>query len=414
MWIKPDGRRVDYGLLTTNNAPMNVLYDQAGRWRIVAMVRLGQGQTVMAAKEVEVRTVGAVSEEAWAQVDVPGAHGYERYRAALELRAIEAGGAATLQQRAGSDFITLDAGSNPVFPVMPLRHTYSVRANPQAPPGAQKPASYRWYAVPEQDDYFQPGYGGHPVTTYHGKQAFALGTGTSAGFFIQRPNAYTIVCEQLDTSGTILKTVSYRQVVMTHEQALAVGRVREAITLAKDQMEQIKEGTEQRLRALYTSDELGYSSELMVFAGPAADGSGHRVIDVTPGVKRSVYKGRDLETAIADFGAANEHPPGIVLIEGQGLARRQLKARGKSTIKRDAQSWGLASIGAAVAGVVSLFTPAAFLAPYLFACAGVAGTVAGSLSIEDQLRNNEPDAVMIAIDAAGIAASLFGSAKRQG
>jgi uncharacterized protein DUF4157 len=347
---------------------------------------------------------GAVG-EAFGATKPIAPHAYERFRAGLEMQAIQAGGGVVVDQGSpDNDSISLDYGDNPVRFEPPHKWTHTYRVKRVVPAGDNAPADFRWYAIPQR---------GYPSlhakrTTFMGKEAFDLGNKSWASLQLIQPDDIEIVCEVIGEDGKLLRVLRYRQVVMTNEQAAAVDRVREAMKTASDQIAAIQPGAEQALRASHTSLQTGRSTELALFAGPAKTGTGTVLVDVTPGVRRSQYSGANLEAAVADFDKNNEWPPGAIVLEGPGLGRRRLKPRGESEDKALSSDLGWASLGFAALGVISLFTPAAVAAPYLFAAAAATGAASGGLSIADQLRNNEPDAISIAVDVAGIAASMFG------
>jgi hypothetical protein len=70
-------------------------------------------------------------------------------------------------------------------------------------------------------------------------------------------------------------------------------------------------------------------------------------------------------------------------------------------------SLGLAGLGVASLGVALVFPPAAAAAPWLFGAAGLAGVGAGTASIASRLSRDRVDAAGVAMDIAGIAASLL-------
>jgi hypothetical protein len=393
---------------------MEFKFDEVGRWRIEARwLPTGSQNFQTFVKFVTVEDFEGAVSEAFGQTAPISAHAYERFRAGLEMQAIQAGGGVLAEQSAKEDdYIGLDYGDNPVRFAPPFNWKHTYRVHRVAPAGDNAPSSFRWYAV--GDTGYPPNQALYAKTTYMGSPALDLGTQSYATLQLVQPDGVTIVCEEIGADKKVLRVLKYRQVVMNQRQADEVDRVREAMKTANEQLAAIRPGAEKGLRGSHTSLQTGRSTELALFAGPAADSNGTVLVDVTPGVKRSQYRGASLLAAVVDFDHNNQWPPGAILIEGDGLMRQRLKPRGESEKKELAGEIGWVSLGFAALGFVSLFTPFAVAAPYLFAASAATGALSGGLSIADELRNNEPDAVSIAVDVAGIAASMFGLGEASG
>jgi Domain of unknown function (DUF4157) len=386
---------------------LEVEFDEPGDWTIGARVRLPDRSFVRVSVTQHIDPLKQVAGEAFAQA---GPADLVKQRAALELQAIEAGGGAVRDQNTGGDHIALEgSGQNPVSPKEPFgRNSYAFHRSRKAPADAPAARSYRWYAVPQNRSQFPSGYGGHTTTKFMNKLAFDLGGGPTASFHIELPDTYDIKCEALDADGRTITTAGYRQVVMSEKQAKAVQEIRTAVRKQAERIAKIRRGQEIGLTAMHTSAHSGRSTELALFAGPDADGTGYRLIDATPGVERSEYDGSTLAAAVKDFDDNNTYPEGMIVLEGPGVSRRNIATDGASDVREASSGFGWASLGLAALGVVALFTPAAVAAPYLFAASAVAGGTASALSIADELRNNEPNAIRIAVDVVGIAGSVVG------
>jgi hypothetical protein len=408
----PSGKVHDKG--SGRSDTMEFKFDEVGQWRIEARWLPTGGQNFQTfVKFVTVEDYEGAISEAFGQTAPISAHAYERFRAGLEMQAIQAGGGVVADQSSkDNDYIGLDNGDNPIRFAPPFNWKHTYRVHRVVPAGDNAPGSFRWYAV--GDTGYPPNQAAYTKTTYMGNPALDLGTQSYATLQLVQPDGVTIVCEEIGEDKKVLRVLKYRQVVMNQRQADELDRVREAMKTAKEQLAAIRNGAEKGLRGSHTSLQTGRSTELALFAGPAADGNGTVLVDVTPGVKRSQYRGSSLLAAVKDFDENNQWPPGAILIEGDGLMRQRLKPRGESEKKELAGEIGWVSLGFAALGFVSLFTPFMAAAPYLFAASAATGAISGGLSIADELRNNEPDAVSIAVDVAGIAASMFGLGEASG
>jgi hypothetical protein len=270
-----------------------------------------------------------------------------------------------------------------------------------------------WELMPTQSFY------GYNRVQIEGQDAYELGSaGPTAQFIIASRNRYTIVCDELDAQGQRIGRASYVQIVESQDQADERGRLQQYMQHADAAIAKIAADKQIGLRAVYINRETGERVPLQLYAGPAA-GDPNRIMlaDLLPGVGRVEYGGATIDDALNDFDNGNAYPVGSIQLEvpanrsGIPTRSRTLTTRGESLWSTWSHRIGWASLGLAAAGVVAAVIPGGqpVAAAFFIAAAG-AGVASGSLSLYDRLQQAEPSPVGIALDVAGIAASVVGGA----
>lgn len=340
---------------------------------------------------------------------------YVRFRAGVELHNLELGGGMQDQHATNGPSIQV-AGANPAVPGIAPNYafnTYTITPSPNA-------RRFHWYArCASWDTMPTQSFFGFSRVQIEGEGAFELGSdGPTARFIIAQRNRYTIVCDELDAQSHRIGRARYVQVVESQDQADERGRLQQYMQHADAAVGKIAADKQVGLRAVYLNRETGERVPMQLYAGPSA-GDPHRValVDLLPGVGRLEYSGSTVEDALADFENGNAYPVGSIQVEvpanrtGLPTLSRSIVTHGESLWSTWSQRIGWASLGLAAAGVVAAVIPGGqpVAAAFFIAAAG-AGVASGSLSLYDRLQQAEPSPVGIALDVAGIAASVVGGA----
>jgi hypothetical protein len=251
-----------------------------------------------------------------------------------------------------------------------------------------------------------------------GEDALDLGSGgPTARFIIAQRNRYTIVCDELDAEGHRIGRGRYVQIVESQDQADERDRLQQYMQHADAAVGKITADKQVGLRAVYLNRETGERVPMQLYAGPSASDP-HRIVlvDLLPGIDRIEYGGATIQDALGDFENGNAYPVGSIQLEvpanrsGLPTLSRQIVTSGESLWQTWSHRIGWASLGLVAAGVVAAAVGAEPVAAAFFIAAAGTGVASGGLSLYDRLQKAEPSPVGIALDVAGIAASVVGGA----
>jgi hypothetical protein len=339
---------------------------------------------------------------------------YVRFRAGVELHNLELGGGMQDQHAATGPSIQV-AGTNPAVPGTAPNYafnTYTIAPSPNA-------RRFHWYArCASWDTMPTQSFFGFSRVQIEGEDAFELGSGgPTAQFIIAQRNRYTIVCDELDAQGHRLGRARYVQIVESQDQADERGQLQQYMQHADAAVATVAPEKQVGLRAVYLNRETGERVPMQLYAGPSASDP-HRVVlvDLLPGVGRIEYGGPTIGDALTDFENGNAYPVGSMQVEvpanrsGLPTLSRSLVTHGESLWQTWSQRIGWTSLGLAAAGVISAAVGAEPVAAAFFIAAAGTGVASGGLSLYDRLQQAEPSPVGIALDVAGIAASVVGGA----
>ena len=403
------------------NGPSTASWDATwaapGRHIVVCEVTLKGGsrsRTEILEFYQRVRTEREITEGAFAATEAPD---YGRFRAGLELKNLELlDGGLQDQSKKNGPYIQ-NSGANPAVPgIAPdlASNTYTIVPSPAAKRFLWYVRCASWELMPTQSFY------GYNRIKVDGEDAFDLASsGRSAKFIIASRNKYTILCEELDDQGHKLGTrASYVQVVESKDNAAQRAKWQKYMAQADGAMAKIADGKEVGLRAVYVNRETGQQVPLQLYAGQAAgDSSKVLLVDLLPGVDRLEYSGSTIGEALASFERGNAYPKGTIKLEvpankvGLPTVSKQIETNGESLWAAWSSRIGWASLGLTVAGVVAAAIPGGQpVAMLLFISAAGTGAIASGLSLYDRLQKAEKSPVGIALDIAGIAASVVGGA----
>jgi hypothetical protein len=168
---------------------------------------------------------------------------------------------------------------------------------------------------------------------------------------------------------------------------------------------------------MHIARESGVATELSLFIGQPASGTGIKIIDVTPAVPRREYSGSDFSAALSDFNSGNSYPEGLIQLRvpqnSLGVAAQgwNIQTSGASLAQRLSSGWGWASLGLAGLGVLAAIIPGAQpLAPAFFLASGALGAASAGASLYQRSQEAQPSGVGIAIDIASLVGSVLGMA----
>ena len=153
-----------------------------------------------------------------------------------------------------------------------------------------------------------------------------------------------------------------------------------------------------------------------LYLGKSTTNSSEYVLtDLTPGVQHQRdFTGSSIEEVFSELDEKNTYPRGMVSYSIPTNEHRYPTLKGlfytdgMSMWDKISSEAGWASLGLAVAGVVASFTPAAPLAPFLFAAASAAGVTTGVASMVDKTQKGTITAKTATLDTLVIASSLLG------
>ncbi|WP_462268034.1 eCIS core domain-containing protein [Desulfobacter sp.] len=240
-------------------------------------------------------------------------------------------------------------------------------------------------------------------------------------FIVIGSGYYTVVCEELDSSGNPTgQTARYVQIVLPPEEMSQVQAIRRHIRLTDENIAKIREGSEAPIRAVYVNNETGRTMALSMYIGPdREDEDKIKLLDLTPGVGRMEYDGDNINDALDTFNSGNAYPTGLIHLEipPNEAGIHPLSRRFETTGSSDWSDWssgtGWAALTLGILGVVATFAPipgSRVIAGICFIGAAALGGTSAGLSLYDRLQQAEIDETGVAIDVLGIASSIIGGA----
>jgi hypothetical protein len=252
-----------------------------------------------------------------------------------------------------------------------------------------------------------------------GQDALDLNSqGPTAQFIIASYNKYTIIADELDDQGLkVGSRASYVQMVEGQDQADRQAAWQKYMKNADAAIGKIGEGKEVGLHAVYINRETGEQVTMQLYAGPDTGDPGKvKLVDLLPGVDRTEYGGNTIQDALKDFENGNAYPRGSIRLEvpanksGIPATTKTFDTNGESLWSTWSKRIGWASLGLAAGGVVAALVGAEPVAAALFIAAAATGAGASGLDLYDRLQKAEKSPIGIALDVAGIAASVVGGA----
>ena len=259
---------------------------------------------------------------------------------------------------------------------------------------------------------------GYQREEYDGKDGFKLKeTGTEARFLRTIPGEFTIYCMQLDDNGNAVKQVAaYRQVVLPPEQYKVLAKYKSFKKDIDESFKKLDEKTAIPVNAVGTNLETTKTIPINLYLGKSTTNPSEYVLtDLTPGVQHQRdFTGSSIEEVFSELDEKNTYPRGMVSYSiptnehGYPTLKGLFYTDGMSMWDKISSEAGWASLGLAVAGVVASFTPAAPLAPFLFAAASAAGVTTGVASMVDKTQKGTITAKTATLDTLVIASSLLG------
>lgn len=284
-----------------------------------------------------------------------------------------------------------------------------------APPGR----THHWYAVPLQSKDAPATLGTAPKTTLGGKDAYDLGTSTTAQLSTKHKGVFVVTCQLFD-SGQKAAEASFVQTVLEPKEIEAVkdlktqlgqvdGEMQEMATNAKGDPDVVP------VTAFHVDAHNGGETQLSMFIGKRKDGS-LMMINATPGLKltenRVRFAGATTAAVLDDFDSNNKYPTGIVRfhvpggkVAGVAAADRSIQTTGDTTLGHIAGALGMAALVVSLAAIPFTGGASATATVLLLGGAGL-GVAAGAFSLADHLSNADFTSTSVALDCLQIAASM--------
>ena len=435
--IKPDGQERDLG----TDREITVDLNSPGRWEIGISLSVRDGSYNLWYQHDVIRP-SDIARNRMAQTN---AEDFIRFRARLEqerLRLERFSEWGAVNNNRERPFITCSQ-PNPVGATNDpehIYHQYTINPSPDA-------SRYRWYVRSSNEEntgarmsYRRARFGEASFRDYpnapsdiefecrpvNGENAWVrssyLDTTYSVfTFIVSGSGYYTVICEELDSSGTPTgQTARYVQIVLPPEEMRQVEAIRRHIRLTDENIAKIREGSEAPIRAVYVNNQTGRTMTLPMYIGPdRKDENKIKLLDLTPGVGRMEYDGDNVNDALDTFNSGNAYPTGLIHLEipPNEAGIHPLSRRFETTGSSDWSDWssgtGWAALTLGILGVVATFAPipgSRVIASICFIGAAALGGTSAGLSLYDRLQQAEIDETGVAIDVLGIASSIIGGA----
>ncbi|MGN6110826.1 MAG: eCIS core domain-containing protein [Kofleriaceae bacterium] len=253
----------------------------------------------------------------------------------------------------------------------------------------------------------------HPAKHFGGGSFHDLGTAKTQTIKLDRPDLYTIVCEQFDARGNELPPARYLQSVLLGDEWKASKRWLDYVSGVDKLVADLDPATRTQIPGVFVNIATGEAIPLAVYAGKSRANPGqHVVLDLMFGVGPKRFSGSKLGDALDDFqdNADEKYPAGRIYLKSSvvpGERDRPFETDGKTWLGELADYFGLGSIGLTVLGFASMLLGAEPLAWAFFAGAAAAGAGASGISLYQRFRRGEDDPLGYAIDILGLAANVL-------
>jgi Domain of unknown function (DUF4157) len=307
-WVRP-------AIYTGPSKPFwdDAKWDFEGKHKLELTITEENGDVLIIEYTVRVQTIERLANDSHKEAR---AGDYIGFRTQVEWQALQAGQMGVKDQSAVTTISS--NGSNPAPAATfitasnpPPNHTYTIKPSPNA-------KNWRWYAEPSDwKSLPTENLYGYTTKTVNGKRVYAMkGTGTNATFVMAVPNVYTITCEELDSSGKVIKTAQYRQVVLDGEQKQAADAAKKYTRDIDAAIKGTQEGKDVALKAVLVEEGTANRLPLNLFIGlDAKDSKTLRMVDLTPGAERRNFTGGSVEAVFDAFDSGNEYPKGQMVLE---------------------------------------------------------------------------------------------------
>ncbi len=287
--------------------------------------------------------------------------------------------------------------------------------------GAQGGQRFRWWAIPSLGASPPTALAGRPPIRVNEQPAYDLGTGSAATFNASGAGLFLIGCDVTDAQGHPVAEVRYLQSVLAKGAIDELSRLEASLTQARQNLPLIETGKRVPVHASHVTTQTAQVMQPRLYIGPAASGGGVVLVDVTPGLDPSrhtlVYRGADVDAALASFDSGNHYPKGALSLSidanTAGIPTRALTlaTTGASFLDRLSTGLGITSalllLGAIVAapftGGGSLVVGALLLG------SAITGAAAAGVSLAERLQHATVSGTGVAIDVLAMVGSVIGA-----
>lgn len=252
----------------------------------------------------------------------------------------------------------------------------------------------------------------HPAKHFGGGSIHDLGTGKTQTIKLDRPDLYTIVCEQFDAKGNQLPTARYLQSVLLGEDWKKAKKWHSYIEGVDKLIADLDPATRKQVPGVYVNVETGEAMPLAVFTGKSIkDPKRHVVLDLMFGIGPKRFSDTKLDEAFDDFEehAVEKYPKGRIYLAASAVGEkdRQFATKGKSWLGELADYLGLGAVGLSVIGFGLMLVGAEPAAFAFFAGAAALGAGASGVSLYHRFSRGEADPLGVTIDIIGLAVSVL-------
>lgn len=283
------------------------------------------------------------------------------------------------------------------------------------PPGR----THHWYALPLQSKDAPATLGAAPKTTLGGKDAYDLGTSSTAQLSTKHKGVFVVTCQLFD-AGQKAAEASFVQTVLEPKEIEAVADLKAQLHHVDGEMKEMAQNAKGEpdvvpITAFHVDAHTGGETQLSMFIGKRKDGS-LMMINATPGLKltenRVTFTGATTSAVLDDFDGNNKYPTGIVRfhvpggkVAGVAAADRSIQTTGDTTLGHLAGALGMAALVVSLAAIPFTGGASATATVLLLGGAGL-GVAAGAFSLADHLSNADFTTGSVALDCLQIAASM--------
>ncbi len=414
-YVKKPGESAIHGLEGWTGATHSWTLDAAGEWEFVVQVHLGGQDTGWLSKTVTVVDPAKLAEEKLNKInpsDLTQFYAGLEYQHLLNIH----GGVVDQQFGTGTAYISLE-GVNPAdykgTNILDIpNNIYTAH-----PATGVTATAWQWSAVPaDWSPYATHENFSGTRRVVRGREAIDLGTGTTARWLPVYSGIVEIYCAMTDATGAVTEA-RYRQVGLTSSESEKNKKFQSYASDARDELKKIREDTAVYVAGVHVAKDTGTPTELTLFLGTEASGSGMKLLDVTPAVPRRDYGGADFAAALQSFNSGNSYPEGNIRLRipqnklGVTVQDWTLETHGASMATRLSTVWGWESLGLAGLGVLAAIVPGAEpLAPVFFMASAGLGAASAGAALYQQSFEPHPDGLQVAINVVSLAGSLLGLA----